>query len=79
MRRSISNKKLTEARKRIQKADSSERNKLRNRTTRSLVLIFDSQLYNILVALKELGKMIKYIVQISRPLQHSIDSAEIRL
>lgn len=58
VRRSITNKKVLEARKRIKAADSDEANKLKNRTSRSLELLFkDSRVSNMMVALEELGKI----------------------
>lgn len=56
--RSITNKKVVEARKRIRAADSSESNKLKNRTSRSLELLFkDSSVSSMMKALQELGKI----------------------
>lgn len=47
-----------EARKRIRAADSSESNKLKNRTSRSLELLFkDSTVSSMMKALQELGKI----------------------
>lgn len=58
IRRSITNKKVVEMRKRIIAADSSEPNKLKNRTSRSLELLFkDSRVSSMMEALQELGKI----------------------